>query len=74
MPFIPHTPDDVQVMFSEIGAESIEELFDEIPAGLRADRLDEVPEGVSEMEMLAFLIAAGPTAPACGLFLVRVNY
>ena len=55
MPFIPHTPDDVQTMLSEIGAESIEELFDEIPAELRADRLDGVPEGVSEMEMLALL-------------------
>ncbi len=67
MPFIPHTPDDVQVMLSEIGAESIEELFDEIPAGLRADRLDEVPEGVSEMEMLAFLSerAAQDATGAC---------
>ncbi len=57
MPFIPHTQDDVQMMLSDIGAESIENLFDEIPADLRVDQLDAVPEGVSEMEMLASMSA-----------------
>ena len=31
MPFIPHTPADVQAMLDAIGAPDIEALFDEIP-------------------------------------------
>ncbi|MFB3104705.1 MAG: hypothetical protein ACE1ZA_07215, partial [Pseudomonadales bacterium] len=69
MPFIPHTPDDVQVMLAEIGAASIEDLFDEIPGDLRVDELDGVPEGVSEMEMLGLMSAraAADVAGVCFL-------
>ena len=50
MPYIPHTPDDVQAMLQAIGADSIEALFDEIPAHLKAGHgLDALPEGRGEM-------------------------
>lgn len=51
MPFIPHTPDDVQGMLKAIGADSIETLFDEIPVHLKSDGLKNVPEGLSEMQV-----------------------
>ena len=52
MPYIPHTPDDVQAMLQAIGADSIEDLFDEIPAHLKAGHgLDALPEGRGEMEV-----------------------
>lgn len=52
MPYIPHTPDDVQAMLAAIGADSIEDLFDEIPAHLKAaGKLDALPEGLSEMDV-----------------------
>jgi len=52
MPYIPHTPDDVQAMLQAIGADSIEALFDEIPAHLKAGHgLDALPEGRGEMEV-----------------------
>lgn len=51
MPFIPHTPEDIQAMLSRIGADSIETLFDEIPSELRSEGLTKVPAGISEMEI-----------------------
>ncbi len=50
MPFIPHTPDDVQEMLAEIGEENIEKLFDEIPQNLRYE-MKNYPDGLCEMEM-----------------------
>jgi len=51
MPFVPHTPADIQVMLESIGVGAIEDLFDEIPADLRRGSLTQVPEGASEMEV-----------------------
>ena len=55
MPFIPHTPTDVDTMLRTIGVRAIEELFDEIPEALRAGTLKHVPQGRGEMDMLALL-------------------
>lgn len=55
MPYIPHTPNEVEEMLRVIGAESIDDLFDEIPQELRIDLqkstsgLDAIPLGKSEM-------------------------
>ena len=57
MPFIPHTPDDVQAMLGAIGAPSLDALFDEIPEAIRAASLTQVPEGVSELEMMQLMEA-----------------
>ncbi|MCU7799608.1 MAG: aminomethyl-transferring glycine dehydrogenase subunit GcvPA [gamma proteobacterium symbiont of Lucinoma myriamae] len=61
MPYIPHTPNEVEEMLRVIGAESIEELFDEIPQELRIDLekstsgLDAIPLGQSEMAVQRLL-------------------
>ncbi len=51
MPFIPHTPDDVQHMLNTIGVNDIDDLFDEIPASLRCQNIDAIPSGLSEREV-----------------------
>ena len=34
-PYIPHTPEDEQVMLQAIGLENTDQLFDDIPADVR---------------------------------------
>ncbi|MFT7218740.1 MAG: glycine dehydrogenase subunit 1 [Candidatus Azotimanducaceae bacterium] len=55
MPFVPHTPDDVQAMLSAIGTPSIDSLFDEIPSILQSGELNETPPGITEMELLRLM-------------------
>lgn len=51
MPFIPHTPEDVQAMLETIGVAKIENLFDEIPNNLRITDLSALPAGITEMQL-----------------------
>jgi glycine dehydrogenase subunit 1 len=51
MPFIPHTPDDVEQMLAAIGAKKIEDLFDEIPKELRIESLAGIPDALNEMQV-----------------------
>ena len=51
MPFIPHTPDDVQQMLAAIGAKKIDDLFDEIPKELRIESLAGIPDALNEMQI-----------------------
>jgi len=51
MPFIPHTPDDVEQMLAAIGAKKIEDLFDEIPKNLRIESLAGIPDALNEMQI-----------------------
>jgi glycine cleavage system pyridoxal-binding protein P len=46
MPFIPHTPDDVEQMLNAIGAKKIDDLFDEIPKELRIESLAGIPDAL----------------------------
>lgn len=55
MPYIPHTPEDVQAMLDAIGVDRIEDLFDEIPEHLKAGELSALPDGLSEMEVTALM-------------------
>ncbi|MEZ5500342.1 MAG: aminomethyl-transferring glycine dehydrogenase subunit GcvPA [Steroidobacteraceae bacterium] len=48
MPFIPHTPADLEQMLAAVGARSIDDLFDEIPPALRIKSLQAVPAGLNE--------------------------
>lgn len=57
MPYIPHTPEDVQAMLDTIGVDRIEDLFDEIPEHLKAGRLERLPDGLTEMEVTALMAA-----------------
>ena len=52
MPFIPHTPEEIDAMLETIGVTSIDGLFDEIDPSLITDWRDDAPRQ-SEMEMLA---------------------
>lgn len=51
MPFVPHTPEQVQEMLALIGVQSLEELFQDIPAHMRPKSFD-LPSGKSELEVL----------------------
>ena len=51
MPFIPHTPDDVEQMLAAIGAKKVEDLFDEIPKNLRIESLAGIPDALNEMQI-----------------------
>ncbi len=57
MPFVPHSPAEVEEMLQVIGAESIEQLFDEIPQGLRAQPMTTIPEGINEHQMTRIMKA-----------------
>jgi glycine dehydrogenase subunit 1 len=51
MPFIPHTPQDVEQMLAAIGAKKVEDLFDEIPKDLRIQALAGIPDALNEMQI-----------------------
>ena len=51
MPFIPHTPADVEQMLAAIGAKKIDDLFDEIPKDLRVESLAGIPDALNEMQV-----------------------
>ncbi|WP_353571897.1 aminomethyl-transferring glycine dehydrogenase subunit GcvPA [Candidatus Albibeggiatoa sp. nov. BB20] len=51
MPYIPHTPQDIEAMLTQIKVNNIEDLFDEIPDELRCGTLDDVPEALTELEV-----------------------
>ncbi len=57
MPFIPHTPDDVEQMLAAIGAKKIEDLFDEIPKELRIESLAGIPDALNEMQIGRLMMA-----------------
>ena len=57
MPFIPHTPDDVEQMLAAIGAKKVEDLFDEIPKNLRIESLAGIPDALNEMQTGKLMMA-----------------
>ncbi len=61
MPFIPHTPADVQAMLQNIRVDSIAQLFDEIPAELMCKDIDKIPEGLNELELARLMLERAPT-------------
>ena len=69
MPFIPHTPADVQAMLAAIGAPNLEALFDEIPPVLRIGELPALPEALNELQVSRLLDtrAAAMPRPLCFL-------
>lgn len=51
MPFIPHTPDQIQHMLQTLQVDNIQALFDEIPASILTPSLAGLPERLTEMEV-----------------------
>jgi len=52
MRYLPHTPEDVAAMLSQIGVNSVEDLFVEIPESVRLNRALELPEPLAEADLL----------------------
>lgn len=53
MPYIPHTPEELQEMLNVIGVTSLDDLFADIPADMRPKSFN-IPEGKSESELTAY--------------------
>ncbi len=51
MPYIPHTPAEIQEMLATLGMASTEALFAEIPLALRSPPLNGLPPGMNEAEI-----------------------
>lgn len=56
MPYIAHTPEEIQAMLLRIGIKSVDELFSDIPEELRAANLN-LPPGADEWTVLDELSA-----------------
>ena len=54
MPFIPHTPQEVQEMLGVIGVGSLDDLFANIVPSMRPKQFN-VPDGLAEMDVIARL-------------------
>jgi glycine dehydrogenase subunit 1 len=69
MPFIPHTPADVQAMLAAIGAPNLDALFSEIPPALRVSELPALPEALNEWQVSRLMEtrAADNPRPLCFL-------
>lgn len=53
MPYIPHTPEELQEMLNVIGAASLDDLFADIKPDMRPKSFN-IPEGKSEAELTAY--------------------
>ena len=69
MPFVPHTPADIQAMLAAIGASNLEALFDEIPPTLRIGNLSTLPEALNELQVSRLLEARAADYPRPSCFL-----
>ena len=65
MPFIPHTPDEVQEMLSVVGVRNLDDLFADIPPEMRPKHFD-LPKGQSEFAVCRYFedLAAATVSPA----------
>ena len=63
MPFIPHTPADVQAMLAAIGAPNLGALFDEVPSALRIGELPALPEALNELQISRLLETRAAVMP-----------
>ena len=65
MPFIPHTPDEVQEMLSVVGVRNLDDLFADIPPEMRPKHFD-LPKGQSEFAVCRYFedLAAANVSPS----------
>ncbi len=60
MPYVPHTPEDIQAMLQVVGAGCVDDLFADLPENIRLQETLNLPDGLCEEEVLRyFLKAAG---------------
>ncbi len=53
MPYIPHTPDDLQEMLSVVGVRTLDDLFADIPPDMRPQSFN-LPKGQGEAAVCAY--------------------
>ncbi len=58
MPYVPHTPEDIQDMLKVIGAGSVDDLFADLPENVRIKEPLDLPDGLSEEEVLRYFMKA----------------
>ena len=51
MPYVPHTPEDIQAMLKVIGVDHVDDLFAHLPAEVRLDRSLDLADGLTEEEV-----------------------
>jgi len=51
MPFIPHTPKDIETMLAALNVVDTAQLFDEVPRSLSKADITKLPEGLSELQV-----------------------
>ncbi len=54
MPYVPHTPEDIQAMLKVIGANSVDDLFADLPENVRLNGALDLPDGLCEEEVLRY--------------------
>jgi glycine dehydrogenase subunit 1 len=64
MPFIPHTPQEIQEMLSVLGAEQLDQLFEEIPRELLCQDHLPLPPPLNEMDLTRLMRARAGQDPA----------
>lgn len=55
MPFVPHTPKDIEEMLAATGNKKLDDLFSEVPTHLQINELPNTPHGLNEMEMARYM-------------------
>ena len=58
MPYVPHTPEDIQAMLKVIGAECVDDLFSDLPENVRLKEPLNLPDGLCEEEVLRYFMKA----------------
>ena len=69
MPFVPHTPTDVEQMLKTLDLTEISQLFDEIPAALPRTSLEKIPTGLPESAVSRLMHEREPRLVSGGNFL-----
>lgn len=58
MPYVPHTPEDIQAMLKVIGADSVDDLFADLSENVRLQEPLNIPDGLCEEEVLRYFMQA----------------
>ncbi len=77
MRYLPHTPEDVASMLSDIGADAIEDLFSAIPPDCRRDEDLRLPEPLTEWELngrIASMARQAATSPDYRVYMGAGSY
>ncbi len=56
MPYVPHTPEDIQAMLKVIGVENVDDLFSDLPENVRLKEALDLPDGLCEEEVLRYFM------------------